>query len=85
MHLKKSLDIFNENDDDLVDRIKSKEKNCMKINSIKEKDKNNDITQRRGKDKEKGISVQNIIILRNKKIKGKKENNLNLLNNYNLN
>lgn len=28
MHLKKSLDIFNENDDDLVDRIKSKEKNC---------------------------------------------------------
>ena len=57
----------------------------MKINSIREKDKNNDITQRRGKDKEKGISVQNIIILRNKKIKGKKENNLNLLNNYNLN
>ena len=57
----------------------------MKINSIREKDKNNDITQRRSKDKEKGISVQNIIILRNKKIKGKKENNLNLLNNYNLN
>ena len=57
----------------------------MKLNSIREKDKNNDIIQRRGKDKEKGISVQNIIILRNKKIKGKKENNLNLLNNYNLN
>ena len=57
----------------------------MKINSIREKDKNNDITKIRGKDNEKGISVQNIIILRNKKIKGKKENNLNLLNNYNLN
>ena len=57
----------------------------MKLYSIREKDKNNDITKIRGKDNEKGISVQNIIILRNKKIKGKKENNLNLLNNYNLN
>ena len=56
----------------------------MKLNSIREKDKNNDIIQRRGKDKEKGISVQNIIILRNKKIKRKKESNLDLLNNYNL-
>ena len=43
----------------------------MKLYSIREKDKNNDITQRRGKDKEKGISVQNIIILRNKKNKKK--------------
>ena len=56
----------------------------MKLYSIREKDKNNDIIQRRSKDKEKGIIIQNIIILRNKKIKGKKENNLNLLNNHNL-
>ena len=43
----------------------------MKLNSIREKDKNNDIIQRRNKDKEKGITVQNIIILRNKKNKKK--------------
>ena len=43
----------------------------MKLNSIREKDKNNDIIQRRSKDKEKGITVQNIIILINKKNKKK--------------
>ena len=43
----------------------------MKLNSIREKDKNNDIIQRRSKDKEKGIIIQNIIILRNKKNKKK--------------
>ena len=43
----------------------------MKLNSIREKDKNNNIIQRRSKDKEKGITVQNIIILINKKNKKK--------------
>ena len=37
MHLKKSLDIFNENDDDLVDRIKSKEKNYYETKFNKRK------------------------------------------------
>ena len=37
MYLKKSLDIFNENVDDLVDRIKSKEKNYYETKFNKRK------------------------------------------------